>query len=290
MEFQDAKCPNCGGALQLPGDLKTAKCIYCGADIIVRDAINAVGVNVENLLKRASFAAEVDNYQEAYDYFTRVLEYEPRNHVALLGKAEAAARLSPPSRFRDEELIKGVAEAVANAPGASKHNVERQAAEMICSVCSAYTEPLEPVARPEDTIQRVTPVIGCLEVAHSYVPYHPQVLEALLAEYRTLRWAAESNKATNERLAIVRHMRTDPAVAASLNNLIAHCHRKRDEYLFKLSKVAPERAVVQMESERQVEERIRKNRVGGCAKAWGCWITIGVTLLLALAALFLIPA
>src|SRR5688572_5797108 len=110
MEFQDAKCPNCGGSLQLPDNLKTAKCIYCGVDIIVRDAIRAAGPSVENLLKRAAFAAEVDNYQEAYDYFTRVLEHEPQNHAALLGRAEAAARLSPPSRLRAEELIKGVAE------------------------------------------------------------------------------------------------------------------------------------------------------------------------------------
>ncbi|MDQ3920162.1 MAG: hypothetical protein M3348_16990 [Acidobacteriota bacterium] len=290
MEFQDAECPNCGGSLQLPDSLKTAKCIYCGSDITVRDAINAAGVSPENLLKRAAFAAEAGNYQEAYDYFTRVLEYEPRNHVALLGKAEAAARLSPPSRFRAEELIRGVAEAVASAPAGSKGNVERRAAEMICSVCSAYAESLAPVAEPGDTIQRVAPVLDCLEAARNYVPYHPQVLESLVAGYRTLRWAAEANKATNERLAIVRHVRTAPSVTASLNNLIAQCHRKRDEHLSTLNRVAPERAALQMEGERKVEEQIRKNRVGGCAKAWGCWITIGLTLLLALAALFSVPA
>jgi hypothetical protein len=284
MEFHDAKCPNCGGALQLPDNLKTAKCMYCGAEMVVKDAIHAAGVSVEGLMKRAAFAAEVDNHQEAYDYFTRVLEYEPQNYAALLGKAEAAGRLSPTSRLRAEELIKGAAEAVASAPDGMKGNVERLAAEMIARVCAAYSDLLS--AEPESTTEQMGAVIDCLEVAHNYVPFHPQVLETLVAEYRELRWQAEIEKANNERTAIRTSVNTAPAITAALNNLIATCHRKRDEYLFKLNRVAPERAALQMERERQVEEQIRKIRVGGCAKAWGCWAASSFILLLAVGVLF----
>ena len=286
MKFEEAKCPSCGGSLQLPDNLKTAKCIYCGTDIIVRDAINAAaaGPSPENLMKRATFAAEVENFQEAYDYFTRVLEYEPQNHVALLGRAEAAGRLSTASRFSAEELIKGAAEAVASAPDGKKGDVERLAAEMIARVCSAYSDLLS--AQPESTTERMGPVIDCLEVAHLYVPFHPQVLETLVAEYRELRWQAEVEKANNERRAIQTSVNTAPAITTALNNLIITCHRKRDEYLFKLNRVAPERAALQMERERQVEEQIRKIRVGGCAKAWGCWAASSFILLLATGVLF----
>jgi DNA-directed RNA polymerase subunit RPC12/RpoP len=39
MTFKAAKCPNCGGALQVPNDRTTVKCMYCGVDIVVQEAI-----------------------------------------------------------------------------------------------------------------------------------------------------------------------------------------------------------------------------------------------------------
>ncbi len=67
MEFHAAKCPNCGGNLRLPNNRETAKCMYCEADIMVRDAIRAVGNRVDNLMKLASSASKAGNYREAYD-------------------------------------------------------------------------------------------------------------------------------------------------------------------------------------------------------------------------------
>jgi hypothetical protein len=44
MSFKAATCPNCGGALQVPTDLDSVKCMYCGGEIVVREAIRlAVG-------------------------------------------------------------------------------------------------------------------------------------------------------------------------------------------------------------------------------------------------------
>ncbi len=39
MNFKAARCPTCGGALQIPEELSTAKCMYCGGEVIVREAI-----------------------------------------------------------------------------------------------------------------------------------------------------------------------------------------------------------------------------------------------------------
>ena len=39
MSFKAAMCSNCGGSLQIPSDLDTVKCMYCGGEIIVREAI-----------------------------------------------------------------------------------------------------------------------------------------------------------------------------------------------------------------------------------------------------------
>jgi preprotein translocase subunit SecG len=43
MNFKSATCPSCGGNLQLPDNLVTAKCMYCGVDVIVQEAIQLSG-------------------------------------------------------------------------------------------------------------------------------------------------------------------------------------------------------------------------------------------------------
>ncbi len=43
MDFKPAICPSCGGKLQLPDNLATAKCSYCGVDVVVQDAIKLSG-------------------------------------------------------------------------------------------------------------------------------------------------------------------------------------------------------------------------------------------------------
>jgi phosphatidylglycerophosphate synthase len=37
MTFKAATCPSCGGALQVPEDRTTVKCVYCDVDVILRE-------------------------------------------------------------------------------------------------------------------------------------------------------------------------------------------------------------------------------------------------------------
>src|SRR5688572_15693536 len=105
MEFKPAQCPTCGGSLQLPDNRRTVNCMYCGATVVVHEAIQAAAAaTVPNLLKLARAAAQSSNYVEAYDYFTRVLELDGGNSNAWAGKAEAAGRLSGQHSFRMPEM------------------------------------------------------------------------------------------------------------------------------------------------------------------------------------------
>jgi hypothetical protein len=91
MTFKPAKCPNCAGDLQVPEDRDSVKCMYCGSDIVVREAIRlAGGVNVANLLELAQEAMNSQNYSEAFKYFSKVLEYDSNNQKAWLGKGFAS--------------------------------------------------------------------------------------------------------------------------------------------------------------------------------------------------------
>lgn len=91
MTFKAAKCPNCAGDLQVPEDRDTVKCMYCGSDIIVREAIKlAGGVNIENLLMLAKKSEDAGASKEAYKYYSTVLEYDPNNVDAWVGKGFTA--------------------------------------------------------------------------------------------------------------------------------------------------------------------------------------------------------
>src|SRR5207247_5337586 len=106
MNFRAAKCPTCGGELQVPDDRSTVKCMYCAGTIVVREAIQAVAAaSLPNLFKLARTAAEAENHQQAYEYFSRILEIDGQNSEAWAGKAKAAGWLSGQNQFRLPEMV-----------------------------------------------------------------------------------------------------------------------------------------------------------------------------------------
>jgi len=134
VEFIAAKCPNCGGDLRLPDDKKQVKCMYCSFDIIVRDAVNSAQVNIENLLRLGTSAQEAQNYQEAYGYFTKVLEFDADNFLAQFCKGFCAAKLSTPDKFRFDELKTGLVNGVNNAPDDKKAELKARAVKELTSI------------------------------------------------------------------------------------------------------------------------------------------------------------
>ena len=112
MNFVAARCPQCGGDLQLDKDKETGFCMHCGSKIIVQDAIRAVRIDnshmIETWMKMGKAAAESNNYEEAYKYFTKVVEVDLENWNALFLKGQAAGYLSTLSNPRLDELIGGI--------------------------------------------------------------------------------------------------------------------------------------------------------------------------------------
>ena len=94
MKFLAAKCPACNGELQVPDDRDFVKCMYCGVDVKVREAINLKrDINIPNLLILASISLKSKNFQEAYNYYNRILESDVSNCDAWFGKGEAVGGL-----------------------------------------------------------------------------------------------------------------------------------------------------------------------------------------------------
>ncbi len=132
MAFKAAICPSCGGNLQVPDDRDSVKCMYCGTDIIVRQAIQAgSGVNIQNYLELAVTANKTGNYQEAYNYYSKVLEYDINNSEAWFGKARAVGWLSDFNDFRDSEIISGFQNSLDKISDKDKKDLQIQCASEI---------------------------------------------------------------------------------------------------------------------------------------------------------------
>lgn len=150
--------------------------MYCSFDIIVRDAVNAVQVNVENLLRLATSAQEAKNYQEAYDYFTKALEYDADNYIAQFGKGLCAAKLSTPEKFRFEELKTGIVNGVNNAPADKKAELKAQAVKELDRVCH-QTVNFRGLKKP---LLQNKQIIESLEIMHSFEPQNVELLTKLI--------------------------------------------------------------------------------------------------------------
>jgi hypothetical protein len=237
MSFKPAQCPNCGGSLQLPDDRTTVNCMYCGVSIVVHEAIQAAAVaTVPNLLRLAQTALASSNSQEAYEYFTRVLEIDVNNTHAWAGKAEAAGKLSSQQTFRMPEMLNYFGNAIASATNSQMDHVRNKAAEVICAVVSEeymkMRSGLSPAFFDNATwafyLNRVSDLLRVLEDATRLIPTDSRILQTIL-------WLCDQNtNRVNFRNALGKPVQRqfDPSWSASIA-------RKRETFLEELYRLNP---------------------------------------------------
>ena len=106
--------------------------MYCGCSVIVREAIqDAATRNLGHWIMLAAAAADANNHQEAYDYYTRVLEVDPMVSQAWVGKAAAAGWMSTLTSFRLPEMLSGFHKAVECASPELQTEVKHCAAQIV---------------------------------------------------------------------------------------------------------------------------------------------------------------
>ena len=188
MTFVAAKCPECAGALQVPDDRDTVKCMYCGVDVIVRQAIQLVAGNAKHFLALAGSALSARNFSEAFNYFTRTLEIEPTNADAWLGKGTTAGWQSTLEEFRFLEMMVAYENAIKFAKAESLETMKLSCAGNLTNLATAYHKKsrehmLEYVALPntwQEYISRCRQCISLYEVAHGYRPKESKIIEAII--------------------------------------------------------------------------------------------------------------
>jgi predicted RNA-binding Zn-ribbon protein involved in translation (DUF1610 family) len=182
MELKPAICPICGGNLSIPEDKTVVKCMYCGNDIIVREAIEkAVGPTIENYLVLARSAISSRNYKEAYDYYTKALELDLKTYEAWLGRAEVIAarwRALFDGKFRLPEVITEIENAIKFAPPGKEEEIKIKGAQLINQITVALFE--HTLHYPISYQGWYEPIVRALEVAHSYSPHDKTIIDNII--------------------------------------------------------------------------------------------------------------
>lgn len=163
--------------------------MYCGATIVVREAIQAAAVaSLPNLLKLARTAFQSRNYPEAYEYFTRVLEADADNWEAWAGKAEASGLMAGPQEVRLQEIVTCFANALQSAPEHERERLEHKIAEVVDVIAGQYYTHMGSALSPgfaEETywqayLTQLRNVIRALEDAHKLIPKSASIVKAIL--------------------------------------------------------------------------------------------------------------
>lgn len=187
-----AKCPECGADVAVPPQADRLRCSYCQRDILIRPH-GPGSPAVANLMALADAALDASNFDEAYGYYTRVLETDPGNVLAWFGKGVAAGWSSNLRRDRFQELLSGVDRAIGLAHDDLKPSLRDLASNTIANVSLAYYrmsfEHLAEFAALEGSwpehVSRTRIILLGLEGAHVFSPKNRQVMEAglMLAQY-----------------------------------------------------------------------------------------------------------
>ena len=189
MAFKAAICPSCGGQLQVPDDRDSVKCMYCGTEIVVREAIQAgSGVNIHNYLDLAATADKTGNYKEAYDYYSKVLEIEIKNVEAWFGKAKAAGWLSTVGDSRFPEMISGFQNAINYSSEKDKKALQIQCAVTISRLSAAYFDLIYKYVFENASVEGVwetylsqsEKLISLLEFGHSLDPNNQNIMAGIV--------------------------------------------------------------------------------------------------------------
>ena len=188
MTFVAAKCPQCAGALQVPDDRDIVKCMYCGVDVVVRQAIQLVSGNSKNFVELAKAASAAGNNAEAFGYFTKTLELEPTNAEAWFGKGTAAGWQSTLADFRFGEMLVAYENAVKFSKDESVAEMKAACANTLNAVATAcYTISFKHahdfIALPNtwaEYLPRCRQIISLYEVAHSYAPDDRTIIENVI--------------------------------------------------------------------------------------------------------------
>ena len=160
--------------------------MYCGGSVVVREAIQAAAVaSISNLLRLARAAAQSQNHQEAYQYYTRALELDAHNSEAWAGKAESVGSISNQQTFRIPEMLNYFANSIEAASEPYKTTAKDRASSISCRIISDHYRRMRTGLSPAFGegatwtfyMNRLAEILKAVDHAHRLIPDNTSILK-----------------------------------------------------------------------------------------------------------------
>lgn len=142
-----------------------------------------------NLMMIAEQVKAAGNFEEAFNYYSKVLEVDPNNYKAWFGKGECAGSLSTIKTFRLDEMLKYMELSVNLAPNNEKEALRYLAAKRINNIAISYFNLVKEHFHEFKTVSNAgTEYLGrCLKVVEAlenalglFVPTNRDIMENLI--------------------------------------------------------------------------------------------------------------
>jgi len=191
-DFVSAQCPSCNGPLRVPADRANVICMYCGADVLLHPVSQQVTVtnlgNVENWLTLAQAALDAENYEESFNFYTKVLEVYPENSEAWFGKGVAAGWQSKLANVRLREMVTAFEKATLYAQEDVRPELGERIANETATIARAvfqlswkHTNEFVLVESEwAEHLSRSEEVLNILLSAHTHFPGNPSILKTII--------------------------------------------------------------------------------------------------------------
>lgn len=197
MEVRKLTCPSCGAQVDIPADLSTAHCVYCGSKLLVERPDEAERKAIETHLQLGRIALEAGNCQEALEHFNEALEADPNNVETWVAKAWATHGLTTTADDRLDEALRYIDKALELdsenvAAKQAKEEIKRRHSfwlnllgneewELAVEIAKIYAESAWDVLslNPVQKEQTAPHVLKALEYFHRAFTLNPNLLVAL---------------------------------------------------------------------------------------------------------------
>jgi len=110
-------CPSCGANLEIPDDLTTAHCLYCGTAILLTSLLSIEEKkSIKDLKELSKTAVLAENHEAVINYSNKILEIDTNDVEAWINKANSTFWLTTFHHNRYEEAIEYLNKASRIAP------------------------------------------------------------------------------------------------------------------------------------------------------------------------------
>jgi len=193
LDLKAARCPSCGGDLDIPVGVDYVECPFCGIDVKVRDIVTH-GLDIKSLFELAGHSYKSSNFKTALEYYSFILDKEPGNSFAVLGFVKSTIQ----HKWNNSKQTDGVKELILeNLTKVSGDRKEKYKINISDFICDLYADEIKKYKNDAEisvnTHKFLDKLLFLMEFSLELNPGHKRTLITLLDYCMLVRRANAAN-------------------------------------------------------------------------------------------------